>query len=398
MGHDRGQAGLTAVTANTAPTLRPEAVAVRDLFGFLRDLDLDCDVNPCAAALGVLAPERAADLPGLEAFLRELGVTAALADVLDLPEAVVRTTCTTHDTPVDGGPGELAEVVTAYHNTRPLGLDEAAHVAFWPHADGGHLVFAKFNHMVVDLVDVVALLTQLRAHLRGNPVKRLGFRYRDHARALARYAALPAADIDRVQKELGDLPTPGRLGVPTISRSTERWLPMRSGISFDELLSAVTSTVLRTIGGGLVLQYPYSRWDFARKGGYFVEIRPLVVHDRNASEYAPEYFARTRERLEGLGRYTMSDLTSFATAFGRGRMPRIVVSDTTFMRPEPRHWDWVRVRAERVFEDLKFLADRSFPGPPLMKIQYKSRFLGEDAAQDIHTDLEKLIGAPCATA
>lgn len=147
-----------------------------------------------------------------------------------------------------------------------------------------------------------------------------------------------------------------------------------------------------------MLQYPFSRWDFARKGGYFVEIRPLVVHSERAGEYTPEHFAATRARLEGLGRYTMSGLTAFATAFSRGRMPRIVVSDTTFMRPEPRDWDWVRVRSDRVFEDLKFLADRSFPGPPLMKLQYKSRFIGADAVAVVLTELEQRIGALRATA
>ncbi|WP_033443426.1 hypothetical protein [Saccharothrix sp. NRRL B-16314] len=380
------------MTADTAPALVPEAVAVRDLFSFLRDLDLDCDVNPCAAALGVLTPACATDLPGVEAFLRGLGVTDALANLLGVPEAKVRTSCVVHDTPLDGAPDELSEVVTAYHNTRPLALDEAAHLAFWPHLGGGHLVFVKFNHMVVDLADVVTLLTQLRAHLRGQPVKRVGSRYRDHANALHRYADLPVADVDRVQRELGDLPVPGRPGIPTISHSTERWLPMRSGVSFDQLLAAVTATVLHVIGGGLVLQYPFSRWDFARQGGYFVEIRPLVVRSEHAAEYTPEHFTQTRERLEGLGRYTMSDLTSFATAFSRGRMPRIVVSDTTFMRPDPRHWDWVRVRSELAFEDLKFLVDRSFPGPPLMKLQYKSRFLDEDAAQDVLAHLEQRIG------
>ncbi|GAA3432637.1 hypothetical protein [Kutzneria kofuensis] len=382
----------------TAPALRPQALAVRDIYSFLRDLGLDCDVNPCAAALGVLAAERAANLSVVEGFLRELGVTAALADLLDIPEPSVRITCAVHDTVLSGGPDDLAEVATAYHNAHPLRLDEAVHVAFWPHVDGGHLVFTKFNHMVVDLSDVVALLPQLRAYLRGEPVKRPGHRYRGHAAALARYADLPAADLDEVQRELGDLPTPGTPGVPTISRCSERWLEMRSGISFDDLLAAVTATALRVLGGGLVLQYPFSRWDFARIGGYFVEIRPLVVRGDRAGEYTAEHFARTRQRLEGLGRYTMSDLTTFATAFSRGRMPRLVVSDTTFMRPEPRHWTWVRVRSERAFEDLKFLADRSFPGPPLMRLQYKSRFLGDDAAQDILTELEQRIGVSRATA
>ncbi|MGZ3143775.1 hypothetical protein ACVDFE_17615 [Lentzea chajnantorensis] len=392
MGHDRGEAGLTAVA--TTPVLREDAVAVRDLFSFLRDLGLDCDVNPCAAALGVLAT----DPRDTEDFLRELGVTAALGNLIGVPEHEVKATCVVHDTRVTGSPDDLAEVTTAYHNTRPLGLDEAVHVAFWPHDDGRHLVFAKFNHMVVDLADVVVLLGQLRAHLRGEPVKRPGSRYRDHSGMLARFAALPAADPEVVQRELGALPTPGRPGVPTISGSSERWLPLRPGLSFDDLLAAVTATVLRVVGGGLVLQYPFSRWDFARRGGYFVEIRPLVVHRERAGEYTPEHFAATRARLEGLGRYTMSDLTAFATAFSRGRMPRIVVSDTTFMRPEPRDWDWVRVRSDRVFEDLKFLADRSFPGPPLMKLQYKSRFIGEDTVAVVLSELEQRIGALRATA
>jgi hypothetical protein len=394
VGHDGAQTGRGVVTAPT----RPEAVAVRDLVSFLRDLGLDCDVNPCAAALGVLAPERAADLPGVVGFLRESGVTGALGHLLAIPEQDVRATCTVHETSLDGGPEDLAEVATAYHNGRPLGLDEAAHLAFWPHTGGGHLVFAKFNHMVVGLSDAVTLLTQLRAHLRGGRPRRLGARYRAYPDALTRFAALPTADAEQVRRELGELPTPGRRGVPTISHSTERWLPMRSGVSFDDLLSAVSATVLRAIGGGLVLQYPFSRWDFVRDGGYFVEIRPLVVRAELAGQYTPAYFAEARARLEGLGRYTMSDLPACVTAFSRGRMPRIVVSDTTFMRPEPRDWAWVRVRSERVFEDLKFLADRSFPGPPLLKLQYKSRFLDDDAASAVLAELDQRIGARSATA
>lgn len=74
-------------------------------------------------------------------------------------------------------------------------------------------------------------------------------------------------------------------------------------------------------------------------------------------------------------------------------MPRIVVSDTTLMRPEPGVWRWIPVSSARMFEDLKFLADRSMPGPPLLRLQYKSRFLPSDVVTSILGELERRIGA-----
>lgn len=379
----------TSPRVDRAPV--PQALAVRDLFRLLRDLRLDCDVNPCAAAVGTMAPRFSRDPAAVTDFLRELGPSRALAEVLGVAEAEIAVTCAVHDTLLDGDPSRLAAVLSDYHNSRPLGLDEAVHIAFWPHADGGHVVFVKLNHMVVDLSDAVALMAQVRAHLRGLPARRVGSRYRDHAGMLAGYAALPAADIGLVEKSLGVPQPPGRPGIATIARCEELWLPLRPGVSFDELLSAVTAAALPVIGGGLVLQYPYSRWEFARRGGYFVEIRPLVVDAASAARYTPEYFERTRQWFERLGRFTMSDLTSFTSACSQNRMPRIVVSDTTFMRPEPGTWQWIPVRGARAFEDLKFLADRS--SPPLLRMQYKSRFLTAQAAASILDALALRIGA-----
>ncbi|WP_369226004.1 hypothetical protein AB5J52_34645 [Streptomyces sp. R39] len=373
-------------------SLRPDALSVRGLFSFLRDLDLDCDINPCAAWIGRLDPERAGDPDGVGDFLRACGLTRALAYLLGVDEAEATVSCVVHETPLDGDPEQLAGPVSDYHNTRPLRLDEAVHVACWPRADGEHVVFVKLNHLVVDLGDAVAVLTALRAHLRATPTRRVGARYRDHAALLARYAELAPADPEVVEKALGRVPVPGRKGIPVISESAEQWLPLRRGISFDDLLSAVTATLLDAIGGGLVLQYPVSRWEFARKGGYFVEIRPLVVRGESAADYTPEYFQQTRNFYDSLGRFSLADLTSFGAGLARARVPRVVVSDTTLMRPEPGLWRWIPVSSARVFEDLKFLADRSMPGPPLLRLQYKSRFLSPDAATRILTELHGRIG------
>ncbi|MBU7597455.1 hypothetical protein JGS22_007400 [Streptomyces sp. P38-E01] len=374
-------------------SLRPDALSVRGLFSFLRDLDLDCDINPCAAWIGALDADRVGAPAGVVAFLREFGLTQALAHLLDIDETDVAATCVVHETPMDGEPDQLAEPMSAYHNSRPLRLDEAVHVACWPRADGEHVVFVKLNHLVVDLGDAVATLAAVRAHLKGTAVRRVGARYRGHAALVARYAALNPADPALVEKGLGEMPVPGRKGIPMISESSEQWLPLRRGSSFDDLLSAVTAAVLRTIGGGLVLQYPTSRWEFARKGGYFVEIKPLVVRGESAADYTPEYFLRTRNHYDSLGRFSLSDLTSFGAELARARMPRIVVSDTTLMRPEPRLWRWIPLSSARVFEDVKFLADRSMPGPPLLRLQYKSRFLPPDAVTSILDDLRERIGA-----
>jgi len=374
-------------------SLRPDALSVRGLFSFLRDLDLDCDINPCAAWIGTLDPDRVGDGSGVAEFLRETGLTQALANLLGIDEADVAATCVVHGTAMEGDTGRLADDISAYHNTRPLRLDEAAHLSCWPHANGEYVVFVKLNHMVVDLSDALAVLAAVRAHLRGTPTRRVGARYRDHEALLAKYAATEPADTAVVEKALGSMPVPGRKGIPMIAESSEQWLPLRRGLSFDDLLSAVTATVLRTIGGGLVLQYPVSRWDFARKGGYFVEIKPLVVRGESASDYTPEHFQQARGFHESLGRFSMSDLTSFGAEFTRCRMPRIVVSDTTLMRPEPGVWRWIPVRSARMFEDLKFLADRSLPGPPLLRLQYKSRFLRPDDVTSILGELEERIGA-----
>lgn len=374
------------------PSLRPDALSVRGIFSFLRDLDLDCDINPCAAWIGALDRDRPGDPAGVVEFFREFGLTRALANLFGVDEAEVTATCVVHETYLDGDTAQLADAMSDYHNTRPLRLDEAAHVACWPRADGEHAVFVKLNHLVVDLSDAVAVLTALRAHLRGTPPRRAGTRYRDHTALVARYAAMPPADLDVVEKALGAIPQPGRKGIPMISGSSERWLPLRRGISFDDLLSAATAVVLRTIGGGLVLQYPVSRWEFARKGGYFVEIKPMVVRGESAADYTPEYFRQTRDFYDSLGRFTLSDLTSFGAALARARMPRIVVSDTTLMRPEPGLWRWIPVRSHRIFEDLKFLADRSMPGPPLLRLQYKSRYLPPEVVTDILGELDERIG------
>ncbi|WP_255947774.1 hypothetical protein [Streptomyces odontomachi] len=374
-------------------SLRPDALGVQDLFRFLRDLDLDCDVNPCAAWIGTLDPACAADPAGLLRFARELGLTHALANLLGRDEAETAATVVLHETLLDGDTDRLAETVSDYHNSRPLRLDEAVHIAMWPHADGEHVVFVKMNHMVVDLSDALAVLKAIRAQVQGKPTRPVAGRYRDHAALLARYAALPPADPALVEHELGELPVPGRKGIPTIAATDEQWLPLRRGISFDELLSAVTDTVLRNIGGGLVLQYPVSRWDFARKGGYFAEIKPLVVRGELASDYTPEYFRQKREFYDSLGRFTVSDLKTFGAACGRCRMPRIVVSDTTLMRPEPGRWRWIPVRSRRMFEDLKFLADRSLPGPPLLRLQYKRAFLPTEDARNILGELEERVGS-----
>ncbi|GGT60465.1 hypothetical protein [Streptomyces purpureus] len=390
---------MSAGTHAAAPRvgLRPGAVAVRDIHSFLADLGLDCDVNPCTAFVGAADPERLADLDAWQDFVRRLGLTQALADLLDVAEEDVVVTLAPQAGPVDGGVEELAERVSTYHNTHPLRLDEAVRLAYWPHANGGYVVFVKFSHLVVDGSDVVDLLRHIRAYARGETVGRIGARYRRHAATVERFARLPRADPAQVSRIHGDLPIPGRKGIPTISRSAQEWLPLREGVTFDELLSAVTAALLATTGGGLVLQYPYSRWEFATAGGYYVEIKPLVIRAESAADYTPGHFAETRRLQESLGRFTMSDLPDFATAFTAGRMPRVVVSDTTFMRPDPTLWRWIPVRSARVFEDLKFLADRSWPGPPLLRMQYKRGFLTPQAAAGLLDRLKQRIGASGAS-
>lgn len=150
-------------------SLRPGALSVRGLFSFLRDLDLDCDINPCAAWIGMLDPERAGDPDGVRRFLREFGLTRALAHLLSVDETEVTVSCVVHETPLDGDPDQLAGPVSEYHNTRPLRLDEAAHVACWPREDGEHVVFVKLNHMVVDLGDAVTVLTGAPRPSAGHP-------------------------------------------------------------------------------------------------------------------------------------------------------------------------------------------------------------------------------------
>ncbi|AYG84943.1 hypothetical protein DWB77_07158 [Streptomyces hundungensis] len=391
---------MTAGTRSKAarPGLRPAAVAVRDIYSFLADLGLDCDVNPCTAFVGTVEPGRIEDPAAWREFVGRLGLTRALADLVDVAEQDVVVTLAPQPGPVEDSPDTLADLVTAYHNAHPLRLDEVVHLACWPLANGECVVFVKFSHLVVDLTDVVDLLRHIRAHLRGEEAAgRIGARYRHHERTVERYAALPAADPAEVTRMLGELPTPGRKGVPTISASEQQWLPLREGVTFDELLSAVTAALLPALDGGLVLQYPFSRWEFATRGGYYVEIKPLVVRAGGAARYTPEYFAETREAQESLGRFTMSDLDAFARAFTRGRMPRVVVSDTTFMRPEPDLWRWVPIRSGRVFEDLKFLADRSWPGPPLLRMQYKRGFLTPETAADVLDRLKQRIGASGGT-
>ncbi|MDB1090289.1 hypothetical protein PJ985_22305 [Streptomyces sp. ACA25] len=391
---------MTAGTHGTAARtgLRPAAVAVRDIYSFLANLGMDCDVNPCTAFVGTIEPGRVEDPGAWREFVERLGLTRALANLVDVTEEDVIVTLAPQPGPIEGGLDTLADLVTAYHNSHPLRLDETAHLAYWPHTNGEYVVFVKFSHLVVDLTDVVDLLRHIRAYLRGEALPgRIGSRYRHHERTMEQYAALPAADPAEVTRALGDLPAPGRKGIPTISASAESWLPLREGITFDELLSAVTTALLPTLGGGLVLQYPFSRWKFATKGGYYVEIKPLVVQAGSSATYTPEYFAETRQAQESLGRFTMSDLDAFARAFTSGRMPRIVVSDTTFMRPEPGRWRWVPVRSARVFEDLKFLADRSWPGPPLLRMQYKRGFLSPRTAADVLDRIKQRLGASGGT-
>ncbi|MEU3404184.1 hypothetical protein ABZ766_09605 [Streptomyces sp. NPDC006670] len=378
--------------------LRPSAVAVRDIHSFLADLGMDCDVNPCTAFVGAADPGRVEDPHAWRELAGRLGLTRALADLVDVAEEDVVVTLAPQPGPVEGGPDTLSALVTEYHNSHPLRLDEVVRLAYWRHTDGTYLVFVKFSHLVVDLADVTDLLRHIRAHLRGEaPSGRLGSRYRHHARTVAQYAALPSADPAEVTRALGELPVPGRKGIPTISAAAEEWLPLREGVTFDELLSAVSAVMLPVLDGGMVLQYPFTRWDFATKGGYFVEIKPLVVRAGSPDGHTPEYFTKTRHAQEALGRFTMSDLDTFARALTSGRMPRIVVSDTTFMRPEPDRWRWVPVRSARVFEDLKFLADRSWPGPPLLRMQYKRGFLTPDAAADVLDRLKQRIGASGGT-
>jgi hypothetical protein len=391
---------VTADTRGTTPRtgLRPAAVAVRDIHSFLADLGMDCDVNPCTAFVGTVERRQVEDPGAWRGLVGRLGLPRALAHLVDVAEEDVVVTLAPQPGPVRGDLGTLADLVTDYHNSHPLRLDEVVHLAYWPHTNGEYIVFVKFNHLVVDLNDVVDLLRHIRAHLRGEvPPDRISSRYRHHERTVEQYAALPAADPTEVTRTLGDLPTPGRKGIPTISAAAEDWLPLRKGVTFDELLSAVTAALLATLGGGLVLQYPFSRWEFATKGGYYVEIKPCVVRAGSCAKYTPEYFAETRQAQESLGRFTMSDLDAFARALTSGRMPRVVVSDTTFMRPEPDRWRWVPVRSARVFEDLKFLADRSWPGPPLLRMQYKGGFLSPGTAADVLDRLAQRIGASGGT-
>ncbi|MFD4030000.1 hypothetical protein ACFWVP_05565 [Streptomyces sp. NPDC058637] len=390
--------GTRGAAARGGLRLRPAAVAVRDIHGFLGDLGMDCDVNPCTAFVGAVEPGRLDDPGAWREFADRLGLIQALTHLVDVAPEDVGVTLAPQPGPVEGDVDTLADLVTAYHNSHPLRLDEVVHLAYWPHTNGEYVLLVKFSHLVVDLTDVVDLLRHIRAYLRDeSPPGRIGSRYRHHERTVERYAALPAADPDEVARVLGDLPAPGRKGIPTISASAEQWLPLREGVTFDELLSAVTATLLPVLGGGLVLQYPFSRWEFATKGGYYVEIKPLVVRAGSPADYTPEYFARARRAQESLGRFTMSDLHAFAQAFTSGRMPRVVVSDTTFMRPEPDRWRWVAVRSARVFEDLKFLADRSWPGPPLLRMQYKRGFLPPGTAADILGRLTQRIGASGGT-
>lgn len=371
--------------------LRPVSTAIRDLHRSVEELHLDCDVNPCAAAIGAVVSDRA-DPAVLSAFVRGLGLPQALANLVDLPEEAVRVTVADGGRTLHGDPEEVSRAVSKHHNARPLEADEVAAVTLWPHTDGRHVVFVKFAHMVVDLVDVLHLLAAVRGHLRGARTGRVRDLYRHHARTVERYSRLPAPEPGALRSVLGPVPVPERVGVPLIGATQDRWLPLRDGLSFDDILSAVATTLLRTIGGGHVLQYPYSRWEFARRGGYFVEIKPLVVRPGTADGYTPEHVARVRAQVESLGRFTMSDTGEFAAELARKRVPRIVVSDTTFMRPEPDRWSWVPVYGARTLEDLKFLADRTGPGRPLMRVQDKRGFLPPNLLSDVLAGLDRLVG------
>ncbi|MFE0201523.1 hypothetical protein ACFW0I_38230, partial [[Kitasatospora] papulosa] len=126
---------MTAGTHGTAARtgLRPAAVAVRDIYSFLSDLGMDCDVNPCTAFVGTVEPGRVEDPGAWREFVGRLGLTRALAHLVDVKEEDVVVTLAPQPGPVEGGLGSLADLVTAYHNSHPLGIDSAVHTATRPH-------------------------------------------------------------------------------------------------------------------------------------------------------------------------------------------------------------------------------------------------------------------------
>ncbi|ATI36486.1 MULTISPECIES: hypothetical protein [Rhodococcus] len=383
------------------PALREEADGLRDLYSFLHDLGLDGDVNPCSGAIGVVDETRLADTRRFRVLVERLGLCDALANVLDVEPPDVRCSLVYVPGTVDGDIDDMTAIVSSYHNATPLTLDEVVHVACWRHRSGKHAVFVKVNHLIADLPDVTYLVEVFRDYLQGvyepegADAVPLGDYYRGHGEAVRRYAGLPRADVAAVETSLGGDVVPRVKGIPTISASTGYWLPVREGVRFNEILSVVSELLLETFDSDFVLQYPFSQRTMNGSAGYYGEIRPLVIRAEQRGTYDVAHFRRARALYESAGRFTMSDLPAFAGGFTRGRVPRIVVSDTTFMRPRPDRWDWVPVLSARTFEDLKFLIDRSWPGPPLMRVQYKRRFLPADTATTMLGKLEQRIGVQC---
>lgn len=385
------------------PALREEANGLRDLYSFLHDLGLDGDVNPCSGAIGMVDEARLSDTRLFRVFVERLGLCDALANVVDVEPSDVRCSLVYLPGTVDGGIDDMTAIVSSYHNATALALDEVVHVACWRHRSGKHAVFVKVNHLIADLPDVTHLVEAFRDYLQGRhepegtDAVSLGDYYREHGEAVRRYAGLPRADVSAVESSLGDDLTPRVRGIPTISASAGHWLPVREGLRFDDILCVVSDLLLETFDSDFVLQYPFSQRTMNGSAGYFGEIRPLVIRAGRRGTYDAAHFRQVRSLYESAGRFTMSDLPTFAGGFTRGRVPRIVVSDTTFMRPRPDRWDWVPILSARTFEDMKFLIDRSWPGPPLMRMQYKRKFLPHDTATTMLDKLEQRIGVPCTS-
>lgn len=383
------------------PALREEADGLRDLYSFLHDLGLDGDVNPCSGALGIVDETRLSDTRLFRVLVERLGLCEALANVLVVEPTEVRCSLVYVSGIVDGDLDDMSVRVSNYHNATPLALDEVVHVACWRHRSGKHAVFVKVNHLIADLPDVIYLVEVFRDYLQGMyepegaDAVPLRDHYRGHGEAVRRYAGLPRADVAAVETSLGSDLALRVKGIPTISASAGSWLSVREGVRFNEILSVVSEMLLETFDSDFVLQYPFSQQMMNNSAGYYGEIRPLILRKEKRGTYDADHFRRERALYESAGRFTMSDLLALAGGFTRGRVPRIVVSDTTFMRPKPDKWEWLPVLSARTFEDIKFLIDRSWPGPPLMRFQYKRKFLPADTATTMLGKLEQRIGVQC---
>ncbi|WP_133305905.1 hypothetical protein [Microbispora triticiradicis] len=375
-----------ALRGGAPPTLR-------EIHRFSSQLNLECDINHRAAYLGDVRGDPMALRFEFLAMIRQTGVTRALAYALDIPEESVTTGFEVGRRPLPDDPDLIAEAATSYHNAHPLALNEVLRVWLQLVEGGKSLLFCKLNHLSTDARDAAELFAGIRGYFgRRTAMSSGGFSQTPEYHR--RFDDLPRADLDAVEKALGEVATPGIRGIPLIARARTRQFAIRDGLTFDEVLASVARALAPWAGSQVVLHYPYTHKTFRAAPGPFVEIKPLVVDVAALESDGPPGLRRRRQVLESSGRFDASELTGFNAELKRRRVPRVIVSDTTLFRPEGTEWQWVPTRSARTYDDLKFYVDRT-RGHGLARVQYKEGFLGSGVLEDVVARVQAGIG--CAS-